>query len=257
MISKYKNYLFIIEDILYNSPQEKKKWVEFINKIPINKRYFATYNCDISRQNLYSAINDLEIKCNLCNILTLSYLLLDYCKNIYTKINIYPISYTMDFHDFYSCNIKIDFINPNLIIMNTNKIPKEDMTAINNFNIPLIFSSNLCTNRFNSCIACNDNCNLKYIKTFYKNRLIIPDSPPYYNTIYIFKKFNIDAKDTIIVTSKLRSDNLEFQKNGCKIALVLKNPLEFEEYIKSPYDVDIVVENLDNLSYWLNLKEET
>ncbi|MEW9094428.1 MAG: hypothetical protein AB2417_05025 [Clostridiaceae bacterium] len=257
MISKYKNYLFIIEDFLYNSPQERKEWIKFINKIPINKRYFATYNCDVSRQSLYSTINNLDIKCNFYNILTPSYLLLDYCKSIYSKTNIYPISYTMDFHDFYLCNIKIDFIDPNLIIISTNEISKKDMTTINNFNIPLIFSSNLCTNRFDTCITCNDNCNLKYIKTFYKNRLIIPDSPPYYNTTYLFKKFNIDTKDTILVTSKFRNDNLESQKNGCKIALVLKDRLDLEEYIKSPYDVDIVAENLDNLSYWLNLKEET
>ncbi|GAA0728158.1 hypothetical protein GCM10008905_26660 [Clostridium malenominatum] len=257
MISKYNNYLFIFEDILCSSPQKQEEWVKFINKIPVHRRYFFTLNPDFSRKTLSNMIKNLNINYDFNNVLTPSYLMLSYCKTLYTNLTIYPISTTMDFHDFYISNIKIDFANPNLIIVNTSNMSKEYLNALSHFNnIPIIFSSILCTNRFDKCVMCNENCNLRYIKSSYRTRLIIPDSPPSYDVTYLFKKFNIDPKETVLVTCKIRNDYLQCEKAGCQMVLVLNEKYSKEDYIDSSFDINLVVDNLNNLSYFLNLKEE-
>lgn len=77
-----------------------------------------------------------------------------------------------------------------------------------------------------------------------------------YNTVHLFKRLSIETKNTIVVTDYLRDDYIQFQKNGCKLILLLSNKFKFDDYIKSPYDADIVVNSFENLSYFLNLKEE-
>ncbi|KAJ53240.1 hypothetical protein CTM_03079 [Clostridium tetanomorphum DSM 665] len=256
MLSNIPNFIFYIESNIINNNNLIKDYLNFINKVPLENCYFFTHNCDISRKSLYKIIKSKNLNCYFDNVFTPTYFLLEYCKNLYDKFTIYPISSTKDFNDFFIQNIQIDENNPDLIFISNSNINDNDLKIINKFNVPIVFSSNLCINRFHNCVMCNYNCSLKYIRTFYKNRLIIPDLPPVYNTVHLFKRLSIETKNTIVVTDYLRDDYIQFQKNGCKLILLLSNKFKFDDYIKSPYDADIVVNSFENLSYFLNLKEE-
>lgn len=256
MLSNLTNFIFYAENIFLNNNELQKDCLDFINRISIDKRYFFTHNCDISRKSLYKLLKSKGINCLFDNVITPTYLLLEYCKNLYDKFTIYPISNTDDLGDFYIQNIGISYTNPSLIFISTSDITNNNLKIINELNIPIVFSSNLCVNRFYNCSMCNKDCNLKYIKTFYKNRLIIPDLPPLYNTMYLFKNLNMETDNTIVTTNFLRDDYIQFQRSGCKVILLLKDKLTFDNYLKSPYDADIVIDNFENLSYFLNLKEE-
>ncbi|WP_106062286.1 hypothetical protein [Clostridium liquoris] len=256
MLHNLANFVFYIENTLLKDNELKKDYLEFINKVSLDRCYFFTHNCDISRKSLYRILKSNGIACHFDNVLTPAYFLLEYCKSLYNKFTIYPISDTKDWGDFHLHNIKIDYNNPDLIFISTSHITNDDLKIINGFNVPMVFSSNLCANRFYNCDMCKNDCCLKYIKTFYKNRLIISDPPPLYNSIYLFKKLNIETRDTMVTTDFLRDDYIQFQRSGCKLILLLRDKLTFENYLKSPYEADIVTDSFENLSYFLNLKEE-
>lgn len=256
MLSNLTNFIFYIENTLLKDNELKRDCLEFINKVSLDRCYFFTHNCDISRKSLYRILKSNGIACPFDNVLTPAYFLLEYCKSLYNKFTIYPISDTKDWDDFHLHNIKIDYNNPDLIFISTSHITNDDLKIINRFNVPMVFSSNLCVNRFYNCDMCKNDCCLKYIKTFYKNRLIISDPPPLYNSMYLFKKLNIETRNTMVTTDFLRDDYIQFQRSGCKLILLLRDKFTFENYLKSPYEADIVIDSFENLSYFLNLKEE-
>lgn len=256
MLSHLNNYIFYIENALLNNNKLKKEYLKFINRVPMSNCYFFTHDCDISKRSLYKTLISNGVSCDFDNILTPTYLLLDYCKNLYDNFTIYPISTTKDLDDFHLQNIRIDYDNPSLIFISTTNITKDNLKTISELNVPLVFSSNLCANRFYNCNMCNKDCSLKYIKTFYANRIITPDLPPLYSSMYLFKRLNIKTKNTIVIADFLRDDYIQFQRLGCNLILLLTNKFTFDDYLKSPYDANLVIDSFENLLYFLNLKEE-
>ncbi len=253
MLPDSPQFIFYVDRTLIGGNSFHSDCLAFINKVSHSRCYFFTHNCDISRSKLFMVLKEKNVHCNFNSIMTPTYLLIKYCLSLYTNFSVYPISDSKDYNDFYISNIKIDKNNPDMIFVCTSNISTEDLNVINKSNIPIVLSSNLCSNRFYHCTLCNKDCSIKYLKAFYKNRLIIPDTPPGYSTHYLFKNLNIVSKNAIVITDILRDDYMQYERIGCKVILLLTHNTNFEDYIKSPYDTDLVIDNFKNLSYFLNL----
>lgn len=256
MLPKLTNYIFYIESLILSNGMLDNPSADFINNNSPNSCYFFTHDCDISRTSLYNKLLENNIKCNPHNVMTPNYLLLKYCKNLYRDFSVYPIKETDDFMDFTKLNIPIDYENPDIIFLSTKNLSDKDLSLIENTSIPIVLSSNLCFNRLYGCSYCSNTCILHNITNSYKNRIIIPDLPPLYNSFFLFKQLNIQPKHTTIITDLLRDDYMQYQRCGCKIILNLSNRTNYEDYLKSPYDANLVVSNFDNLSYFLNAKKK-
>ncbi|RXM77537.1 hypothetical protein DP146_06585 [Clostridium tetani] len=85
--------------------------------------------------------------------------------------------------------------------------------------------------------------------------MIIPDAPPFFNTFLLFKNLNLNPSESLVITNRLKYDYSKLKEAGSKMALILKND-SISEYLTSPYDADIVVDDLDNLLYFLNIIEK-
>ncbi len=253
MIPDSPQFIFYVDRLLTCTNLSKSYFIDFINKVSPNRCFFFTHNCDISRSGLFRLLKDNNIHCNFDNVMTPNYFLIKYCLNLYNNFSVYPISDSKDYNDFHISNIKIDEDTPDVIFICTNNIKTEDFKIINKSSIPLVLSSNLCTNRLYHCSFCSKDCSIKYLKTFYKNRLIIPDTPPVYNTYYLFKNLSIISKNTIVITDILRDDYMQYERAGCKVILLLTDKTKLDDYIKSPYDTDLVIDNFKNLAYFLKL----
>ena len=257
MLPEYANFVFYTERILLKNDNINKTCIDFIEKVSAKNCYFFTHNCDISRQTLFSKLVSNNIMCNFDNVVTPNFLILNYCKNNFLSPSVYQISETKDYKDYSNFNLTQSKSNPSVILISSYNITHEDINLIKNTNVPIVLSSNLCTNRFLDCSNCRlGECSLKYIKAFYNERIIIPDLPPIYNCHHLFNYLNISPESTIVITDTLRDDYLQFQRDGCKLILILNETTTFEDYIKSPFDADLVVDNFDKLSYFLKLKDE-
>ncbi|WP_392486215.1 hypothetical protein ACER0A_009860 [Haloimpatiens sp. FM7315] len=242
-------YLEMIKDLNLSYSQLKG----LINKYSFENIYFFTNNCDISIKSLISELNSMKLLCNPKNVMTPTYLLIKYCKALMPTFSAYPISYNNDLWDFYAQDIKINYENPDIIFICTNNLRKKHLDLIQNSNIPIAISSNLCINRLANCTSCTKKCYIKTIISNYKNRVILPDPPPFYNSS-IYKQLNIQPKHTVLISHSLRDDYIQYKRTGCKFVLILKDKKNKDKYLNLPHSIDIVADNFDNLSNFLNLK---
>lgn len=257
MTHKLKNFIFCADEIILDE-HTRNHYIKFINSIPWACFYFFTHNCSISRKELKEILLDFGINVSLNSVLTPNYLLLGYCKKIYHSFNVYPIinnNFSHDFYDFHIHNIEICYRYFDLIFLSTTKLDNNHKELIQNSNVPIVLSSNLCKSRKLDCNKCTSNCYVSFLKFNYKNRLIIPDAPPFFNTFLLFKNLNLKPSESLFITNKIKYDYSKFQEAGSKMALILENN-HIDRYLNSPYDADVVIDDLDNLLYFLNIKEK-
>ncbi|BDR65932.1 hypothetical protein N072000002_01630 [Clostridium tetani] len=257
MAHEIKNFIFCADEMMYDI-HTRRHYIKFINSIPQTCFYFFTHNCSISRKELKETLLDFGIDVSLNSVLTPNYLLLGYCKKIYSSFSVYPIvdnSYSHDFYDFHIHNIEICDKYFDLICLSTTNLDSHHKKLIQNSTIPIVFSSNLCKNRRLDCTRCDLECYISFLKLNYKSRLIIPDAPPFFNTFLLFKNLNLNPSESLVITNRLKYDYSKLKEAGSKMALILKND-SISEYLTSPYDADIVVDDLDNLLYFLNIIEK-
>lgn len=257
MTHKLKNFVFCADEIIFDE-HTRQHYIKFINSIPYAYFYFFTHDCSISRRELKEILLSFGINVSLNSVLTPNYLLLGYCKKIYSSFTAYPIvddNPSHDFYDFYIHNIEISSNNFDLIFLSTTNLSEYHKKLIQNTNIPIVLSYNLCKSRHFNCDKCNLQCYISFLKLNYKNRLIIPDAPPFFNTFLLFKNLNLKPSESLFITNKLKYGYSKLQESDVKLALVLKDD-SISEYLTSPYDADMVVNDLDNLLYFLNIKEK-
>lgn len=250
-------FVFYLEEIVLINNTIDKNLKAFINSYSPDICYFFSHNCSISRKTIFDLLSYHGITANFNNIITPTYLLLKYCKDLYKNFSIYPITDSLDFNDFFSLNIPIKHITPSLILISTTNISNENLDFIRNYKIPIVISSNLCIyNRSLNCSNCFKSCNLREIATTHRDRLIIPDRSPIYNSALLFKQLNISPKHTIVFTDILRDDFMQYQRMGCTLILTLNNRTTLEDYLKSPNDADLVISDFEKLSYFLKLRKD-
>ena len=257
MAHEIKNFIFCVDEMIYDECL-RRHYIDFINSTTKAYFYFFTHNCSMSRKELKELLLSFGINTSLDSVLTPNYLLLGYCKKIYSSFTIYPIvdnTICHDFYDFHIHNIKISPNEFDLISLSTINLDKHHKELIQNSNAPIVLSSNLCKTRRLNCANCNLNCYIKTLKLNYKNRLIIPDAPPFFNTFLLFKNLNLNPKESLLIMNRLKYDYSKLQDAGSKLALIIKNN-SISEYLNSSYDADIVVNDLDNLLYFFNKKEK-
>lgn len=250
-------FIFYLEEIVLINNTIDKNLKTFINNYSPNCCYFFSHNCSISRQAIFDLLSHHGISVNFNNIVTPTYLLLQYCKELYKNFSIYPITNSWDFNDFFSLNIPIKHKAPSLILISTSNITNENLEFIENHKVPIAMSSNLCAyNRSLNCTNCFKECGLRQIATNHRDRLIVPDLSPIYNSALLFKHLNISPNHTIVFTDILRDDYMQYQRLGCTLILTLNNRTTLEEYLKSPNDADLVISDFEKLSYFLKLKKD-
>ena len=250
-------FIFYLEEIIFINNKIDNNLKSFISNYPPNNFYFFSHNCSISRKAIFDLLSDHGISSNFNNILTPTYLLLQYCKELYKNFSIYPITDSYDFNDFFYLNIPIKHKTPSLILISTTKITNDNIQFIETHKTPIAMSSNLCIyNRSLNCSNCFKECSLREIVTHHRDRLIIPDLSPIYNSALLFKHLNISPKNTIVFTDILRDDYMQYQRMGCTLILTLNNRTSLEDYLKSPNDADLVISNFEKLSYFLKLKKD-
>jgi hypothetical protein len=250
-------FIFYLEEIVLinNSIDEKLK--TFINSCSPNNCYFFSHNCSISRKAIFDLLSYHGICSNFNNIITPTYILMQYCKDLYKNFSIYPITNSCDFNDFFALNIPIKHKTPSLILISTANITTENFEFIGNHKVPIVMSSNLCSyNRSLNCSNCFKECNLREIATHHRDRLIVPDPSPIYNSALLFKHLNISPNHTIVFTDILRDDYMQYQRLGCTLILTLNNRTSLEDYLNSPNDADLVISDFEKLSYFLKLKKD-
>ncbi|MCY6485644.1 hypothetical protein OW763_15035 [Clostridium aestuarii] len=252
MLPEQPYFIFYIESITLSDKNIDPSTLSFLNKLSLNNCYFFTHNCDISRNTFYNKLASRNIPCTYSNVMTPSYLITNYYKDIYRDFSVYPISNSDDFQDLDTLGINIDYINPTLIFIKTKKIKESSLKSISKTHCPIVLSSNLCINRSLNCEKCSTVCIIKQIKSKFKERIIIPDMPYTYNSHNLFKQLNIQPKSTVVVTNLLRDDYIQYQRMGCRLILTLNNGTTFDHYLNSAYDADLVVDNFKNLATFLN-----
>lgn len=250
-------FIFYLEEIVLKNDIIDKNLKTFINNYSPNICYFFSHDCSISRKSIFDLLSHHGIFSNFNNIITPTYLLLQYCNNLYKNFSICPITNSPDLNDFFSLNILINHNTPSLILISTTKITDENLEFIETHKVPIVLSSNLCIyNRSLNCSNCFKKCNLRQIATHHKDRLIIPDLSPIYASVLLFKQHNISPKHTIVFTDILRDDYMQYQRMGCTLILTLNNRTSLEDYFKSPNDADLVISDFKKLSYFLKLKKD-
>lgn len=250
-------FIFYLEEIVLINNTIDKNLKTFINNYPSNICYFFSTNCSISRKEIFDLLSHHGVTSNFNNIFTPTYLLLQYCKDLYKNFSIYPITTSLDFNDFFSLNIPIKHKNPSAILISTTNITNENLEFIQTHKVSIVISSNLCAyNRSLDCSNCFKECGIREIATNNKNRLIIPDKSPIYASALLFKQINIPPKHTIVFTDILRDDYMQYQRIGCTLILTLNNRTSLNDYLNSPNDADLVISDFEKLSYFLKLKKD-
>ncbi|MGV8980063.1 hypothetical protein [Clostridium sp.] len=250
-------FIFYLEEIVLINNTIDENLKTFINNYPPNICYFFSTNCSISRKEIFDLLSYHGVFSNFNNILTPTYLLMQYCKDLYKNFSIHPITNSLDFNDFFSLNIQIKHENPSAILISTTNITDENLFFIESHKIPIVMSSNLCLyNRSLNCSNCFRECSIRRIVTHHKDGLIVPDRSPVYASGLLFKQLNISPKHTIVFTDILRDDYIQYQRMGCTLILTLNNRTTLEDYLKSPDDADLVISDFEKLSYFLKLKKD-
>lgn len=242
-------YLETIEDSFIDGEQLNKLSKEYST----DNIYFFTHKCDISIKSISEYLKNNNIKFKQKNIVTPTFLLMSYCKNLVNDLSVYPITNTNDLWDFHEQNIKIDYENPKIMCICTNEISKKDLQIIYNTDIPIALSSNLCYNRLLNCDNCLKPCFIKNFNREIKDKFITPDLCSVYNYSSLLKYLNINPKHAVLITNSLKDECLQFNNLGAKTILLLNNKSNFKNYINSPYDIDIVVDDFSKFLYLLNL----
>ncbi|MFD3158232.1 hypothetical protein ACFIJ5_15485 [Haloimpatiens sp. FM7330] len=255
MLPNSPHFIFYVENIK-DLDVKNSDLNNFIDKYSLENLYFFTHLCNMSRQTLLKKLHTKNILCNISNIMTPTYLLINYCKSLMEDFSVYPITDTDDFEDFHMSHVKINYTDPDIIFLCTKEINEQQLTFINNTTVPIAISSNLCHNRLVKCNKCFKNCKLREINLKHKHRIIMPDLPPSYNSSVLFKELNLHPKHTVMITTSLRDDYIQYKRMGCKIILLLRNEEDYKNYLNSPHDVDLVLNNFDNFFYFLKLKAE-
>ncbi len=250
-------FIFYLEETVLINNTINENLITFINNYPPNICYYFSTNSSISRKEIFDLLSYHGVTSNFNNIFTPTYLLLQYCKNLYKDFSIYPITFSLDFNDFFSLNIPIKHKNPSTILISTTNITNENSEFIKSHKVPIVMSSNLCAyNRSLNCDNCYRKCGIRELVVNYKSRLVVPDQPPIYASALLFKQLNISPKHTIVFTDILRDDYMQFQRMGCTLILTLNNRTSLDDYLKSPNDADLVISDFEKLSYFLNLKKD-
>ena len=249
-------FIFYLEEIVLINNEIDENLKIFINNYSPNICYFFSTNCSVSRKEIFDLLSYHGVNSNFNNILTPTYLLLQYCKDLYKNFSIYPITNSLDFNDFFSLDIRIKHNTPSTILLSTTNIMNENLEFIESHKIPIVMSSNLCLyNRSLNCSSCFRDCGIRQIVTHYKDRLIIPDRSPIYASGLLFKQLNISPNHTVVFTDILRDDYMQYKRMGCTLILTLNNRTNLEDYLKSPNDADLVISDFGKLSYFLKLKK--
>ncbi|KLU76975.1 hypothetical protein [Clostridium botulinum] len=250
MLPNEPYFIFNI-DMLFTNDTIDLDALNFINENSPYSCFFFTNNCDVSHNHFYMKLINNNFLCNYKNIISPTYVLINYLKKVYGNFSAFVISNSNDLQDFKELNVPLNSKNPDFIFLNTTKISSKDLAFLQNTKSIITLSYKLCNYGTLTCDFCKNKCIIEYFKKRFSDRLVIPDRNILSSSYNIFNQLHIDTRQLVLVTNDLSEEYSTFQKYGGNLILILNKGISFNDYINSSITPDIVVDNFKTLCNFL------